>query len=70
MTEANPLLLTPQQAADHMGVSESTLRNWRSADTGPNYVRLGVRKIMYRKIDLDTWLGNQVVQVVKPEDES
>lgn len=32
-----PVLLTPAQAAEYLGVATSTLANWRSAGIGPEF---------------------------------
>jgi len=43
-------------AAEYIGISEATLKRWRMAGTGPEYLRLGERIIKYRQTDLDCWL--------------
>jgi excisionase family DNA binding protein len=48
-------LLTPKEAADHLRVSETTLRRWRRENTGPPYVRMG-RVYRYRLGALIEWL--------------
>lgn len=45
-------------AAEYIGVSEPTLKRWRSNGTGPEYMRLGERIVKYRQTDLDRWLMN------------
>jgi len=47
-------LLSNADAARYLGISKSTLNNWRALDTGPPYVRLG--RPRYRRSDIDTWL--------------
>lgn len=44
-------LLTERQAAEILGVSEHTLRNWRYADKGPPYVKL-VFQVRYSEKEL------------------
>jgi hypothetical protein len=44
----------PEVAAGIIGVSEGTLRNWRNADTGPDYFRTG--RIWYRLTDILGWI--------------
>lgn len=34
-------LLTSQEVADQLGITEGTLRNWRYQGDGPPYVKLG-----------------------------
>lgn len=49
-------LLTPADLAEHLDVSAGTLANWRSAGTGPKYVRLsGV--IRYRVDAVEKWIA-------------
>ena len=52
-------LLTPEQAAEELGLSVKTLATWRS--TGRHalpYIRVGAR-IRYRRADLDAWLASR-----------
>ena len=52
-------LLTPQQAAEVLGLSVKTLATWRS--TGRNalpYIRVGAR-IRYSVADLEDWLNTR-----------
>ena len=46
--------LTPQQAAEYLGQSPNTLRQWRSQGRGPAYEKRG-RNIRYKMDDLETW---------------
>jgi excisionase family DNA binding protein len=48
--------MTPKQAARYIGVTESTLRLWRSQGEGPCYFRAGEKLIRYRRADLDLWI--------------
>lgn len=48
--------LTPQQAAKYLGISEASLRLWRSEGKGPRYFRAGEKLVRYRRADLDTWI--------------
>lgn len=54
--EALPRLLGTDEAAPIVGVSAQTLHDWRQADKGPPYLRVG-RKIVYLREDLDAWLA-------------
>lgn len=44
--KAVPVMLTPKQVSQKMGVSEAVLANWRSQNTGPGYVKKN-GKILY-----------------------
>lgn len=46
--------LNTNQAADYLSVSGGTLRNWRSAGTGPRYRTVG-RVVRYHRDDLDAF---------------
>lgn len=49
-------LLTPAKLAEHLEVSTGTLANWRSAGTGPKYIRLsGV--VRYRVDTVEHWIA-------------
>jgi predicted DNA-binding transcriptional regulator AlpA len=51
--------LSTQEAADHLGVCSSTLVNWRKKAVGPKWYRLGVKRVIYRSADLDSYLESQ-----------
>jgi excisionase family DNA binding protein len=52
-------LLTPREAAAYLRVSKSYLDKLRVYGGGPRFLRLGKRKVLYRKFDLDAWLASQ-----------
>jgi excisionase family DNA binding protein len=57
---ANPDLLTPPEAANHIGVSVGTLSVWRCTGRySIPYLKVG-RKILYRREDLDAWLNSRM----------
>jgi predicted DNA-binding transcriptional regulator AlpA len=43
-------------AAKYVGVSEASLRLWRSRGEGPRYFKAGEKLIRYLKADLDRWI--------------
>ena len=45
-------LVNEYRAAELLGVSVSTLRNWRFSGKGPRYFRVGDRSIRYDPSDL------------------
>ena len=49
-------LLTTEQAATTLGLSERTLEAWRSRGEGPPFLRVGPRRVAYSRNDLDSWL--------------
>ncbi|MGV0807052.1 helix-turn-helix transcriptional regulator [Mycolicibacterium setense] len=52
-------LLTTNETAEFLHVPVATLRWWRHRGTGPKAFRLGVRKVMYRRSDVEQWLERQ-----------
>ena len=48
--------INSKDAALYLGVSEATLKRWRQAKSGPEYIRLGERSIKYRTSDLDKYI--------------
>lgn len=51
----NQPLLTPNQAAERIGLSPRFLEARRHRGGGPRFVRVSARCIRYRPEDLDTW---------------
>jgi excisionase family DNA binding protein len=49
-----------KQAAQYIGVSESTLAKWRMRGEGPPFHRLGPRLVLYFKAEIDAWLASRV----------
>jgi predicted DNA-binding transcriptional regulator AlpA len=47
--------MTPDEVARTLRVSEGTLRNWRSALLGPDFVRIG-RVVRYPASDIERYL--------------
>ena len=48
-------LYNPQQVSDIVGISVSTLANWRSQGKGPPWLKVG-RKIWYLVADFEKWM--------------
>lgn len=55
MTEQESTL-TPLKAAKFLGISEASLRLWRSENRGPRYFRAGEKLVRYRIRDLNEWV--------------
>lgn len=49
---------TTKEAADKIGVNESTMRRWRNADPpqGPAFVQVSKRKFKYFEVDIEAYL--------------
>jgi len=52
--------LLPGEVAAMIGVTEGTLRNWRSKRRGPAYYQLG--RILYWRRDVEKWIASQRVE--------
>ena len=52
-------LLRPRELSELLGVPVGTLANWRSARTGPPFVKVG-RHVRYRTGDVDGWIADRV----------
>ena len=50
---------TDPAAATYLDVSPQTMRNWRSAGSGPPAIKLNGGAIRYRLADLDAWIAAQ-----------
>lgn len=53
-------LLTTAEAAELLHVPVATMRYWRHLGTGPKSFRLGPKKVMYRRSDVEGWLMEQI----------
>lgn len=49
-------LVDENQAAAILGASVQTLRNWRWADKGPRYRKVGQRLVRYHRADLAAFI--------------
>ncbi|QUN06824.1 helix-turn-helix domain-containing protein [Shewanella yunxiaonensis] len=55
-------LLTPQQVAEMLGVTEGTLSVWRCTGRYPlRFVKVG-RRVMYRQADIDAFIDGRVYE--------
>ena len=53
--EARTTTVSPGEAAERLGLQESTLANWRWSGRGPQHLKVGSR-VRYRLCDLADWL--------------
>lgn len=54
-----PALVTPDQLAETLAVSVTTLQDWRYKKVGPTPKKVGKRAIRYLRSDVLEWLKNQ-----------
>ncbi len=55
-----PVVLTPEQAAEALSLSPSTLAKLRLSGKGPTFCKMGRRKIGYRPADLELWVEGRM----------
>ena len=60
-------LLTDIEAAAYLGVKNQTVRQWRSKNKGPKYIRVSRNVIRYRSEDLEAFLADRVVEPDQPD---
>lgn len=48
--------LSTSEAAQCLGLAEGTLRLWRHQGKGPRSFKMGARRVLYRRADLDDWV--------------
>lgn len=56
--EANELMTTAE-AAELLHSPVATLRYWRHVGVGPRSFKLGAKRVMYRRSDVEAWLQEQ-----------
>lgn len=61
-------LMTTQEVADYLKVPAATLRYWRHQGTGPKGFRLGGKKVMHRRQDVDAWVMEAINAEREPGD--
>jgi excisionase family DNA binding protein len=57
-------VLDEPQAADYIQVEPRTIRLWRNTKGLP-HLKISARTIRYRKADLDQWLSQHRVEIVR-----
>ena len=51
-----------KELATYLGISIATVKRWRKLGIGPQYRRIGPKKIMYDKLDVDEWLDTGLTE--------
>ena len=54
-------LTTSELCIDYL-VAPRTAARWRTTGEGPPFVRIGPRKVIYRKADIEAWLAGRTYQ--------
>lgn len=70
-TAVNPddLLMTPEEVAAYTGMSVQALAMMRHRRQGPSFTRPTPRTMLYRKRDVDAWVNEGRVEIVRADDE-
>jgi len=64
--EKNQLAFNDREAAEYLGVSVQTMRNWRHIQKGPVYHKIE-RRVIYRAEDLKAFLDKNRVDPEKAD---
>lgn len=48
--------LTPNETAEHMRLTVRKLQQLEADGTGPRRIKIGTRKVLYARADVDAWL--------------
>lgn len=51
-------LMTRQEVAEMTRQAESTLRYWATVGKGPKFFKVGGRRVLYRRSDVQAWLDS------------
>jgi len=51
----NNVYFTEVEFADRYHLGRRTLQRWRGSGEGPQWCRLGPRKVVYRQADIEAW---------------
>jgi predicted DNA-binding transcriptional regulator AlpA len=54
-------IMSTEEVARSLEVTEHTLAMWRADRKGPDYVRLG-RSIFYRTADVQDWINGNIIK--------
>lgn len=56
------LYLTPEEAAQKLGITRRTMDKWRTNGIGPKYIKVGKKMIGYRESDLIEFIDTSVTE--------
>ena len=51
--------LSPTELSAYVGIAVQTLARWRSEGRGPDYIKIGRKKVAYRMSAVHSWLEEQ-----------
>ena len=69
-TKNDVIYLTPQEVSDKYRISKGTLLNMRRRGTGPEFIYLGQRKVVYTPEKIQEWLDSNSRSTLKLHNQS
>ena len=60
--------LNSEQAAEYLGISAATIKNWRKRGDGPPFIKVNARVIRYLSCDLDAWMDCKPRQTISGDE--
>jgi len=52
-------ILSTKQVEEEYGFNQGTLRYWRHRDEGPASFRMGKKRVVYRRSEIERWIAAQ-----------
>ena len=65
-----PIYLTPQEVSEKYRISKATLLDMRRKGTGPEFIYLGQRKVVYTPEKIKEWLDSNSRTTLRPYSKS
>ena len=60
-------LLTPKETSERLGLTLETLQIWRTAGSGPPWMKLGSHLVRYPETELEAWIGSNIQHTANRE---
>ena len=57
-------MLSPVEVEQVFGIPRGSLANMRWAKRGPRYFKVGIRRVLYRLVDVKEWVESSPVQTI------
>lgn len=52
-------IMTSQQVAELLSLTDHTVRVWRTQGEGPKWFKVGTKAIRYHRADVEAWINEQ-----------
>lgn len=69
-TDREPTFLTPKEVTEKYRISEPKLQEMRRKGTGPEFIYLGQRKVVYTPEKIQEWLDSNSRSTLRPYSKS